>query len=194
MILAMTGVGTTRAATSHDTSPEVVSPAEAQSVETTAVSEVQPELRASFALFRDRPASGMPEAVAAQVGSPRRFGRNPALARAINTVTGTGWVIPGDGFVCVAVPDPVDGYGTTCMPTSLAAQRGVSIALWGNLPGGQAAETMLVPDGTRVVVDGSGSADRGANLTATDSASAAASSDDGVASAFTDHPGAMHLQ
>lgn len=120
---------------------------------TRAVSDVDPVLVASFGLFRDRPASGMPADAVAQVGSPNRFGRNPALARQIETVTGAGWVIPGDGFVCIVMPDPIDGYGTSCLPVEAAVGRGLSLSMGGNMPNGKVAEVLLVPDGKRAVTD-----------------------------------------
>lgn len=148
---------------------------------TSAVPDVQAAISAHFALFRDQPATGMPADAVAQVGSPGRYGRNPDLAREIETPTGPGWVIPGNGYLCIAVPDPVDGYGTTCLPTDVAAQQGLSIRLWGDLPSGKTAETMLVPDGASAVVSEPGAA------------AVAVPADGGVADALTDHPGALQL-
>lgn len=126
-----------------------LSPEEAQRV-TTAVAAVQQQILDSFAIFRDRPATPMPADVAEQVGSPRRYGRNPNLARKITTVTGDGWVVPGDGWLCIAMPDPVDGFGTTCLPTQIAAARGLHVALSGGkgIPAGKSAQTALVSDAT----------------------------------------------
>jgi hypothetical protein len=180
LIVASIGVlggGTTWAASSSDSGTALQPDGTAASgAPTVAVSDVQPDIRASFALFRDRPASAMPEDVAAQVGSPARFGRNPDLARAIKTVTGTGWVIPGNGYLCIVMPDPVDGYGTTCEPTGAAVRQGLIISMWGNMPNGRVAETLLVADEQH--------ASAGADVPA---------ADEGVTSVFTDAPGTLRL-
>lgn len=123
---------------------------------TVAARELAPAIVENFALFRERAAAKMPDDVARQVGSPTRYGRNVSLARAIETVTGTGWVIPGDGYLCLAVPDPVDGYGTTCAPTEVAVRQGLALTLSGNLPDGKAAETLVVADGVRALRDTDG--------------------------------------
>jgi hypothetical protein len=112
---------------------------------TTAVLSVDPGAAAAFKLLRTTPPSQMPADVAAMVASPDRFGRNAALARAIETPTGTGWVIPGAGFLCIAVPDPVDGWGTSCVPTKVGVRRGLAIGL--TAADGRSTETLLVPDG-----------------------------------------------
>jgi hypothetical protein len=115
---------------------------------TSAVAAVPADAKASFRLFREQPATPMPADVAAQIGSPKRFGRNPNLARKITTVTGDGWVIPGNGWVCIAIPDPVDSYGTTCQPIADAARRGIAIGLSGGdgIPAGKSAQVALLPD------------------------------------------------
>lgn len=115
---------------------------------TTAVATVPAAAEANFRLFREQPATPMPAEVAAQIGSPKRFGRNPNLARKIKTVTGDGWVIPGNGWVCIAIPDPVDSYGTTCQPISDAVRRGIVIGLSGGagIPAGKSAQVALLPD------------------------------------------------
>lgn len=122
----------------------------AADVPTVAVGEVQGAITDSFALFRDRAASAMPSDAVDQIAGPQRYGRNASLARSIETVTGTGWVIPGNGYLCIAVPDPVEGYGASCLPTKDAARQGLYISLRGSLPDGKAAETILVPDGLAV--------------------------------------------
>lgn len=143
---------------------------------TVAVGELQSEILENFALFRERAAGNMPEHIAEQVGSPERYGRDPALARAIKTVTGTGWVIPGDGYLCLAVPDPIDGYGTSCVPTEVAVRQGLALTLSGNIPNGQAAETLVIADGVRAR---EGSTEVDADL--------------GVVSAFTDAAGDLQV-
>lgn len=118
---------------------------------TAAVGELQPAIVEHFALFREKPAAVMPDDAKQQIGSASRYGRDASLARAIKTVTGTGWVIPGDGYLCIAVPDPIDGYGTSCLPTEVAVRQGLALTLSGNMPNGKAAETLLVADGSRVL-------------------------------------------
>jgi hypothetical protein len=115
---------------------------------TTAVAVVQQPIEESFKIFRDRSATPMPAKIAAQVGSPSRFGRNPNLARRIRTPTGDGWIIPGDGWLCIAMPDPVDGYGTSCLPTQIAAKQGLYVGLSGGkgIPAGMSAQVALVSD------------------------------------------------
>lgn len=115
---------------------------------TTAVVGVQQPIEESFKIFRDQVATPMPAEIAAQIGSPKRFGRNSDLARKIKTVTGDGWVIPGDGWLCLAMPDPVDGYGTSCLPTQIAAKQGLYVGLSGGkgIAAGMSAQTALVSD------------------------------------------------
>jgi hypothetical protein len=110
-----------------------------------AVRAVQPQAKAAFKLLRDVAPSQPPADVIEQVGSPTRYGRNAALARKIRTATGEGWVIPGDGYLCIAIEDPGIGWGTSCVPTAVAAERGLAIGLTG--ADGRSKETLLVPDG-----------------------------------------------
>lgn len=131
------------------------SPIDAAQAPTTAVQKVDPALERAFALLRTRTATPVPDALVDQFASPARYGRNPALARQIETVTGTGWVIPGNGYLCIAIPDPVDGYGSTCSRTEDVLRRGLYIGLrGGKVPDGQAAQTILAPDGAAVKVVG----------------------------------------
>ncbi|MDO9409746.1 hypothetical protein [Patulibacter sp.] len=90
----------------------------------------------------------MPAAAAAAV-SPARFGRNPGLARAIDTPNGRGWVVPGDDTVCLIAPDPVDGYGVTCSPTSMVATDGITLGMTSE---DHSTAFTLVPDGAEVTV------------------------------------------
>jgi hypothetical protein len=76
----------------------------------------------------------MPGSVAAQVGNPSVGGKNVALARAISTPAGTAWVIPGNGSICLAVPDPASPastplFGVTCNSTDYAVQHGLTILM-----------------------------------------------------------------
>lgn len=109
------------------------------------ISAVEPQAKAAFKVLRDVVPSVMPAEVAEQVGSSERYGRNPALARKISTPTGDGWVIPGNGYVCIAVNDTGYGWGTSCVPTDVAVERGLSIGLMDAK--GRTKETLVVPDG-----------------------------------------------
>jgi hypothetical protein len=118
---------------------------------TTAVSSVDDSVVRSFRLFREREASPVPAHLVHMIASPTRFGRNPVLARSIDTPYGTGWVIPGDGYLCLAVPGPIGNYGVTCSPTEVAVKEG----LWGRHSGqdqnDEVLETLVVPDGNKVL-------------------------------------------
>jgi len=109
------------------------------------VTAVEPDAKAAFKVLRSAPVVNPPADVIEQVGSPGRFGRNPTLARRIATPTGDGWVIPGKGYLCIAVEDPGIGWGTSCVPTAVAVKRGLAIGLTG--ADGRSKETLVVPDG-----------------------------------------------
>lgn len=121
-------------------------------------------------------ADTMPAAVAAQVGNPDVGGKNVALARAIKTSAGDGWVIPGNGSICLAVPDaaaPADdpSYGVTCNTVQWAHQHGLSILLLDTRTG-RGDATVVAPDRTSVTLA----------KARTQSTSAVAVNADGVAS------------
>lgn len=104
------------------------------------------QLKSSLKVFERAP-DVMPQDVAAQVASSERFGRNASLARKVSTTTGTGWVIPGKGYVCLAVPDPVDGFATSCVANHEAIKNGITVDLIGGkaAPAGKVAETTVAP-------------------------------------------------
>jgi hypothetical protein len=112
---------------------------------------VQPDQATAFRVLRraQRPSDAMPAEIAASVAGPGRFGRNASLARAIGTPTGKGWVVPGRGVICLVVPDDAGSYGTTCRPTSAAADEGISLQV---VAPDESSSSTLVPDGARVVV------------------------------------------
>lgn len=117
------------------------------------VAVVEPEARVAFKVLREGAPSVMPAEVVEQVGASARYGRNAALARRIDTPTGDGWVIPGRGYLCIAIEDPGIGWGTSCVPTAVAAQRGLGIGLTD--ASGRSKETLLVPDGkSAAAIDG----------------------------------------
>lgn len=113
-----------------------------------AVEAVAPELLKHFAIFREAPPASMPEDVAASLASPARFGRNAAFAREVSTPAGPGWVVPGDGVLCLIAPDPVDSYGTSCNKTENVILQGISVALRSG-PSGAGYITALIPDGAQ---------------------------------------------
>ncbi len=118
----------------------------------TAVPAVPPAVRDHFALFRDQPAAKIPSDVAAAVASPARFGRNPDLAREIATTYGKGWIVPGDGYLCIIVPDPdFGGYGTGCDTVENAVARGLVLTRRQG-PDGPGNAVGLVPDGAQAAL------------------------------------------
>lgn len=128
--------------------PTGVSPAAQQPP---AIGAVQADQSATLRVLRRgrRASDAMPADVARTVAGPALFGRNARLSRAIVTPTGTGWVVPGDETVCVVVPDPVDGYGTSCAPTSVVAASGLTVGLADE---GSSTAVTLLPDDARLVV------------------------------------------
>jgi hypothetical protein len=109
---------------------------------------VQPEQAQTLrVLRRARKSSDALPAGAQAVTSPARYGRNPQLARAIKTRTGKAWVVPGDDVVCLVMPDPIDGWATTCAGTDVVATQGLTLGLT-NAESSEAVT--LVPDGATV--------------------------------------------
>ena len=84
----------------------------------------------------------------------KQFGLSPDQARVLATVNGQRvWLIPGNGYLCIAIPDPGVGWGTSCVPTADATQRGLAIGL--TSANGKTAATLLVPDGaSATTIDG----------------------------------------
>lgn len=156
------------------------------------ITAVEPEAKAAFKVLRDVAPSAMPAAVVEQVGSSERYGRNPALARKISTPTGDGWVIPGKGYVCIAVNDTGYGWGTSCVPTDIAAEHGLAIGLMDAL--GRTKETLLVPDGkTAAEVQGPPSTRPNA-VTASTKVKRVKVDARGVATARTSAPGSLRVR
>ncbi len=114
---------------------------------------VQADQAAAFGLFaRARVAEDVvPEGAASMIGDSALSGRNLSLSRAISTPTGRGWAFPGNKTVCLAVPDPVDGFGVTCVNTSFAVSWGVAAMLASPDHAGDVDLTLLVPDGGQAV-------------------------------------------
>lgn len=116
------------------------------------VATVDPRAVKAFKLFKDQPPSPMPADVAEGVGSSQKYGRNAKLARAISTPHGKGWVIPGRGYVCIAVPvDVADGYATSCQTTQVAVTNGLQIGVGGHNATDDMQVTTVAPIGSDVV-------------------------------------------
>lgn len=117
-----------------------------------AVPAVQNAQSASFSILRRARTADdvMPANAARLLGDPRETGKNPGLARGFDSPTGRGWVLPGDGVVCAAVPDPVDGFGMSCSAADAAATGGVIGAL--STPAAGVYDVfVVVPDGGSVI-------------------------------------------
>lgn len=135
--------------------PERVDMISAEKKRTAAVRDVPADVARRFKLFREQKPGAMSNRLKERVASPDKFGRSASLAREIETPYGPGWVIPGDGFLCLAVPTPVGTEGVTCMPAALAAKRGLWLRLSSIQGTDKALDTVVVPDGTRAVRVGS---------------------------------------
>lgn len=129
--------------------PVAASPIAAQPA---AIGAVQADQAQTLRVLRRarRASDAVPAVVATEIAGPERFGRNAALARAIDTPTGRGWVVPGDDTVCLVAADPVDGWATTCAPTSVVAAEGLTLGL---ADGDGSTAVALVPDGAEVSVE-----------------------------------------
>lgn len=145
--LLATGLAVGSAGAEDAPDPLAVSPTAEQPA---AIGAVQPDQAQSLRILRRAPraADVLPPDAEAAVG-PGRFGRNPELARAISTPTGTGWVVPGDETICLIAPDPVDGYGVTCAPTSVVKTDGITLGMASKE---RSTAVTLVPDGAEVTV------------------------------------------
>ncbi|WP_324910795.1 hypothetical protein [Baekduia sp.] len=156
------------------------------------IAAVQPQAKAAFKVLRDVAPSVMPADVVAQVGSSGRYGRNAALARKISTPTGDGWVIPGNGYVCIAVNDTGYGWGTSCVPTDFAAEHGLAIGLMDAK--GRTKETLVVPDGkTAAEIEGPAST-RPTAVTASTKWKRVKIDARGVATARTNAPNSLRVR
>jgi len=78
----------------------------------------------------------------------RRNAADYGRARAIDTPSGRGYVMPaGHDSVCLAVPDPGNGYGQSCATQDEITKRGLLVEL--SVQDGDASQLVaLVPSGT----------------------------------------------
>lgn len=148
-LLALGSLAVAGVASADDPAPTL--PTAPDAVQPPPVEAIQPDQAETLRVLRraPRPTDALPADALAAAG-PERFGRNPDLARAVRTTTGTGWVVPGDGVICLVAPDPVDGYGTTCSPTAVVATNGLTL---GEAGPDAASATTVVPDGAKVVIE-----------------------------------------
>jgi hypothetical protein len=78
-------------------------------------------------------------------GAPGHLGLNPALARRAATPAGDMWVVPGNGYLCLALVGCL-----TCTPTESVARRGM-ITWTSRRAIGQGIVRGLVPDGVEAI-------------------------------------------
>lgn len=112
----------------------------------------------SFSIFRSPVTAGdsMPSEAVASAASPERYGRNARLAKGIDTVNGRGWVVPGNDAICLVVPDPVDGYGSSCVSEAYATKFGVIVGMIAPQDPKAVRVSMLLPDGASAEVRSDG--------------------------------------
>lgn len=129
----------------------------ASSSETAAAAAPKIDPATAFGVFR-RPAQSadaMPDSEQRILaGVARRENVSLANARAVAPSAGRlVWAIPGPDKVCLAIPDPIDGYGFHCADASSAANGG----LWTGIAGllgqrvGDGRVAIFVPDGVDAV-------------------------------------------
>lgn len=88
-----------------------------------------PERAAAEIPALSRPQTMVPRAV--MTDALRTVSVDDAAARSIETAFGTGYLVPSlDGKVlCLAIPDPVDGYGQTCAAVNDVRRSGLSVTM-----------------------------------------------------------------
>lgn len=129
------------------------------------IPELQPAQSSNFELLRGQATAGdaISQAARAQIGGPSVFGKNLSLARAIDTPDGTGWVVPGDDAICLAVPDGGTGtYGVACNSTdeavaglaisTLTRPNNPTVRVIGLLPDNASAPVVTFADGSRQAI------------------------------------------
>ena len=124
---------------------------------TTATAAPSVDPATAFGVFRraPRPADAMPD-TERRILATIAEREDVSLADARAVVPSAGrlvWAIPARDKVCLAIPDPVDGYGIHCADGATAANGDLWVALVG-LPGqrvGDARVATFVPDGVGTV-------------------------------------------
>jgi hypothetical protein len=145
---------TTASATSHRT---VKTPSSHTSRHTRAparhLTAVPAEQQARFALFTQIKPSAMPGVLTklfSEAISPK-LGMAPSLAREVSLPTGTLWVVPGSGGMCIAAiqPGSTAPMGISCDYLAGADAHGVQIS--GGTQGSPIFLAGIVPDGISTV-------------------------------------------
>lgn len=116
------------------------------------VDRVAPEMAAAFSIFRSQPESAPAQVAADFANLPiaKEAGLNVALAQAVATPASDSpvWVVPGDGWACIWIKDPVDGAGISCDPDERILKRGLMVELVRSDREQLTALAGVVPDGT----------------------------------------------
>jgi hypothetical protein len=106
--------------------------------------------RPSFRVFtEERGLEGLPAALRRSLHQMTSGSANSAGAttsRSIATPTGRGWVARIDHGICIAMPDPVDGWGIACTPPAVAQSQGALVMLG---KGNRTSGALLLPDGAQ---------------------------------------------
>jgi hypothetical protein len=77
-----------------------------------------------------------PPAVAKMIASGADV--DHAGIRSFASTTGVGWLIPHKESLCIAIPDPVDGFGASCAPMADAVRLGLLAMMSGPRAGSDA--------------------------------------------------------
>lgn len=114
---------------------------------------VQADQLRHFAVFRRvrGAADTIPPVVGHLLGESDVTGKNLALAKRFETPDGPGWAIPGNGAVCLALPDRLADVGVACSSTEDAAAHGAIAMMIGADRPYRTLLGMLVPDAASVV-------------------------------------------
>jgi len=93
-------------------------------------------------------AGGLPS----DLRQPRAVGDSPSEVRQFDTPYGRGFALVSEDreTICLAVPDKVEGFGSTCTSMSRAQESGVVIRLLSERGSGPGELVMILPTGARV--------------------------------------------
>lgn len=117
------------------------------------IQDIQPEEQKQFAVFQRAHGitDDMPPSVAKLLGESDITGKNLALARRFATADGSGWAIPGNGSVCIALPDRLGLLGLSCSSSEDAAAHGAIAMMIGPDEPARVLLGLVVPHGAAVV-------------------------------------------
>ncbi|QEC50451.1 hypothetical protein FSW04_24610 [Baekduia soli] len=86
-----------------------------------------------------------------------RPGVDQAGIRSFSTDAGRGYVIPQADGLCIAIPDPVDGFGKACAPSASASKTGVAVLMVDPTQSDRATIALALPAGaTATAIDNAG--------------------------------------